>query len=110
MVAIGEHDHGDGPVCPSCRFKAALAEYLDAAAEDGVEEWHDDTHALTDAMHSALWAMQRLQAEVHGGKSSLIADAHEAGQSLGRLHDVLHDLWHRLLDNDLSDDDPGTGL
>lgn len=32
MVATNEHEHGDGPVCPGCQFKAVLADHLAWAA------------------------------------------------------------------------------
>jgi len=61
MVAI-EHDHGDGEVCPGCRFREVLAEFLAQSHEDGREEWYWAVGELRKSMHAALLAIDAIEA------------------------------------------------
>lgn len=61
MVAIGEHDHGGGELCPGCRFRRALAEFLATSHSDGREEWHWAIGDLRQRMHAALLALDEIE-------------------------------------------------
>ena len=62
MVAMNDdHDHGDGEVCPGCRFKAALAEHLKHVADEGGEAWVYTTGEIMELMGTAIGALSRLR-------------------------------------------------
>ena len=63
MVAIGEHDHGGGELCPGCRFRRTLAEFLATSHSDGREEWHWAIGELRQHMHAALLALDAIEAQ-----------------------------------------------
>lgn len=113
MVAIGEHDHGDGPVCPGCQFKAALAGYFAESRHDGDEEWHWATGDLRKHMHAALLALDRIEAEAFGDATRHDDHDHarDAADALFAIDAELHKLWHVLVEHDdLGDDAPDVGL
>jgi hypothetical protein len=87
VAADGGHDHGQGDeLCPQCQFIERVADYLDAAAIDGADEWQKDVGPLIDKMHSALWALQRLWAEEQTSYSDEIDNCGEAARSLVELY------------------------
>ena len=110
MVAIGEHDHGDGELCPGCRFVEGLIQHLDAAANGDDQRWHDATGDIIDAMHSALWALHRMRAEATTDYTDEIDNHGEAARSLATVGRVIDELWHMLMDDDgPADDQQPTG-
>lgn len=110
MVAIhGEHDHGDGEVCPGCQFKAELAEHLAWAADDGDESWHDLTGEMVVCMASALGMLTALRMAAVDGHDAPPNTAFSAATAIARLGSVIHETWHMLMDDDHADD-PGAGL
>ncbi len=105
-----EHDHGDGEVCPGCRFKATLAEHLEWAAEDSELSWHEATAEITHVMCEALAALTVLRA---GRFDHDVADpdaAARAAAAISRLGGVIQSMWAALMDDDDADDAPDAGL
>ncbi len=102
MVAIDEggHDHDGGELCPTCQFRQALADLFQGSAEDGPKQWHYATGDLTNLMHNALWALNRLQAESFTDEHDLIDNAGEAARSLVDLANEIEHLRHELLADD----------
>jgi len=109
MVSLSDHDHGDGPVCPGCRFKAVLAEHLEWAAGDGDESWHDLTGELVVLMSTALSMLTALRMAAVGGHGTPDNTAMAAAGAISRLGGVIEETWHALMDDD-QDDDPSAGL
>jgi hypothetical protein len=106
MVAIGrdEHDHGNGPVCPGCRFKAKLAEFLEQAHSDGRQEWHYAIGDLRTAMHHALLALDHVEAEPYLAADDLDdADddpAVDAAFAISTVGAEIEVLWKLLMQPD----------
>jgi hypothetical protein len=99
MVAINSHDHDDGNVCPACRFRKALAGFLAQAHEDGREEWHWAVGDLRRVMHTALLAIDQIDAaaftpDEDATDDDPVADAAEAVVQVGA---EIEQLWHMLL-------------
>ena len=96
MVAIGEHDHGDGELCPGCRFREVLAEFLERSHEDGREEWHWAVGDLRQHMHAALLALDAIEARPFDDEPD-----HDAGEdaaaAIAALGSEIHQLWHTLM-------------
>ncbi len=108
MVAFpsSEHEHGDGDVCPGCKFKAALAEHLTWAAGDSELSWHECTAEITNVMCEALAALTALRA---GRFDHAVTDpgaAARAAATISRLGGVIQSMWVALMDDDDADDDP----
>jgi len=101
MVAIrNEHDHGDGPVCPGCRFKAVLAEHLEWAADDSEVAWHELTGELIALMGTAISTLTVLRASHVEGDEVPANAANAAAAAVSRLGGVIDDMWHALMDGD----------
>jgi hypothetical protein len=84
-----DHEHDDDELCPRCQFIERLAEYLNAAAEDDTQAWHDATGQIIEHMHTALWALHRLRAESTTDYIDEIDSAGEAARSLTALGDIV---------------------
>lgn len=113
MVAIGDHDHGDGEQCPGCQFKTELAQHLEWANGYSEEAWHDLTGEMIVLMGSALSMLTALRLAHVEGTNAPRNTAAAAAAAISRLGGVIDETWHALMDdehNDLGDDDPGTGL
>ena len=109
MVAI-EHDHGDGEVCPGCRFKQELAEHLDSAAEDSELAWHECTAEIMNVMCEALAALTAIRA---GRFDPDVADpdsAARAAAAISRLGGLVQDMAAVLMDDDDANDAPDSAL
>ena len=110
MVAVGEHDHGDGERCPGCRFREALAEFLARSHEDGRQEWHWAVGDLRQSMHAALFAIDAIEAAALdpvpddpdvGPVDDPAADAATAIANVGA---EIEQLWHALMGEGQGDD------
>jgi hypothetical protein len=110
MVAIHDvHDHGDGEVCPGCRFKAVLAEHLEMFAGDTDESWHEFTGEMMVLMGTALSMLTALRLAAVGGHGTPDNTAMAAASAISRLGGVIDETWHMLMDDD-ADDAPDAGL
>ena len=98
MVAFHDDDHAgqDDELCPRCLFIDRLGDYIAEAAEGNAAEWHDATHDIIDAMHSALWALHRLRAESTTAYRDEIDNVGEAARALAKLGEIVTRLEHRL--------------
>lgn len=115
MVSLndGGHDHGDGPVCPGCQFKAELAEHLEWANGHSEEAWLDLTGELMVLMGTALSMLTALRMSHVEGAESPHSTAASAAAAISRLGGVIDETWHMVMDDehdDLGDDEPGTAL
>ena len=109
MVAItNDHDHGDGEACPGCRFKAALAEHLEHAADEGGEAWVYTTGEVVELMGTAIAALSRLRNARFENDAADDGSAMEAAAAISRLGGAIEELWHMLLGDER--DDHGVGL
>ena len=109
MVAMNdEHDHGDGEACPGCRFKAALAEHLEHAADEGGEAWVYTTGEIMELMGNAVGALSRLRNARFENDADDDGSAIEAAAAISRLGGAIEELWHMLMDDER--DDPSVGL
>ncbi len=108
MVAIhGEHDHGDGNICPRCQFRKALAEFLAQSHDDGREEWHWAVGDLRQSMHAALLALDAIEAQPFTDDDDPDDDpAADAAAAITAVGSEIHTLWHTLV----ADDDPSAAL
>ncbi len=110
MVGLNdEHDHGDGPVCPGCRFREALAEQLEWAAAADETSWHEFTGELIVLMGTVLSTLTALRAAHVEDEDVPDTTAATAAAAIARLGGVIDGMWHVLLDDD-QDDDPSVGL
>jgi hypothetical protein len=113
MVAMNDgHDHAGGNVCPGCRFRKALAEFLADAHEDGRQEWHWATGDLRQSMHAALLALDAMDAAAFDDepKDSDEDPAADAANAITDLGAEIEQLWHTLMDGVSQGDDPDAGL
>lgn len=110
MVSLNEHDHGDGPVCPGCQFKAVLADHLAWAAQDSEESWSDLTGEMIVLMGTALGMLTALRLGHVDGGGCPANTASAAAAAISRLGGVIDETWHALMDDDDADDDPGAAL
>jgi hypothetical protein len=111
MVAFLEsgHEHGDGDVCPGCKFKAALAEHLAWAAGDSELSWHECTAEITNVMCESLAALTALRAGRFDNDVADPGSAARAAATISRLGGVIQSMWVALMDDDDdADDDPDT--
>jgi len=104
VIAIqeGGHDHSDGNVCPACRFRKALAVFLERAHEHGRQEWHWAVGDLRQAMHAALHALDAIDAAAFDDDPD-DADDHPAVDAADAITDVgaeIEQLWHALVGSD----------
>ena len=110
MVAINDkHDHGDGEACPNCRFKAALAVFLEQSHGEGHEEWHWAIGELRQHMHAALLALDAIEAAPFDGSDDDDLDddpAEAAAFAIANVGSEINELWTALVGNA----DPGTSL
>ena len=99
MVAIREHDHGDGERCPGCRFRKALAEFLARAHEDGRQEWHWAVGELRQAMHAALLALDAIDAAAFDDVPDDADDdpAADAAEAISDVGAEIEQLWNALI-------------
>lgn len=99
MVAMNEHDHGDGPVCPGCRFRRALAEFLARSHDDGREEWHWAVGELRQHMHAALLALDAIEAQPFADADDSDDDdpAADAAFAITAVGSEIEELWHTLM-------------
>lgn len=107
MVAIGEHDHSDGEMCPGCRFREALAEFLESAHGEGREEWHWAIGELRQHMHTALLALDAIEAQPFAEDDDPDDDpAEDAAAAITAVGAEIDHLWQSLVGDD---DDQGDG-
>ncbi|MFN6191802.1 MAG: hypothetical protein ACK48S_12880 [Planctomycetia bacterium] len=100
MVAIGEHDHGDGERCPGCRFREALAEFLEIAHDDGRDHWYWAIGELRQHMHAALLALDAIEAQPFADDDDDEDDAAEdAAAAITAVGAEIDHLWHALMGN-----------
>ncbi len=100
MVALG-HDHDGGSVCPGCRFRKALAAFLERAHEDGRQEWHWAVGDLRQAMHAALLALDAIDAAAFDDDPDDDADddpAADAANAIAGVGAEIEQLWHAIMD------------
>jgi len=102
MVSIGEHNHDDGNVCPGCRFRMALAEFLARAHEDGRQEWHWAVGDLRQSMHAALLALDAIEAAAFDDDPDDADDdaADDAAKAIADVGAEIQQLWHALTGTD----------
>lgn len=101
MVAIGEHDHGDGERCPGCRFRKVLAEFLEGSHDDGREEWHWAVGELRQHMHAALLALDGIEAQPFAEDDDPDDDpAEDAAAAITAVGAEIDHLWHALMHDD----------
>ncbi len=116
MVAMNdEHSHGDGEACPGCRFKAALAKFLERSHSEGREEWHMAIGELRQHMHAALLSLDAIEAAAFGDADTdddelddeLDDDPAEAAAfAIVNVGNEINELRDTLIGND----DAGVGL
>jgi hypothetical protein len=99
MVAIGDdHDHGEGQVCPACRFREALAEFLEESHSDGREEWHWAVGDLRQSMHAALLALDAIEAQPFDNDADPDDEpAVDAAAAIVAVGAEIEQLWQALL-------------
>ena len=110
MVAFHDgHEHGDGEVCPGCRFREALARFFDESMIEGQEEWHWATGELRQLMHAALLAFDRIEAAAFDSNATAPGDdpSHDAAAAVVMLASSIDRLWHTLTDDDDDTGDDG---
>lgn len=112
MVAFhdGHHEHGDGEVCPGCRFKQELAEHLEWAAEDSELSWHECTGEITHVMCESLAALTALRAGRFDPDVADADNATRAAAAISRLGGVIQEMRVALMDDDAADDAPDASL
>lgn len=98
MVSLG-HDHGDGEDCPGCRFREALAELLESAADGPEDEWHDATAEIIFLMNGALSALTALRSgrfdhDLHDEEHASMAAA-----AISRLGGRIEELYEAIMDD-----------
>ena len=110
MVAMGdEHDHGDGEACPGCRFKAALAKFLEQSHSDGREEWHMAIGELRQHMHAALLSLDAIEAGLIEDADDDELDHDPAEAAAFAIVNVGNEI-NELRDTLIGNDDAGVGL
>jgi hypothetical protein len=100
MVAMHDgHDHAGGELCPGCRFRKALAEFLAGAHEDGRQEWHWAVGDLRQAMHAALLALDAIDAAAFDDVPDDADDdpAADAADAIADVGSEIQELWHTLV-------------
>ena len=109
MVAI-EHDHGGGNVCPGCRFREALAEFLAESHAEGRHEWHWAVGDLRQSMHAALLALDAMDAAAFDDDPDDADDpAAAAARAITNLGADIDQFWHTLMDDVSQGHDPNAG-
>jgi hypothetical protein len=107
MVAIGEHDHDGGNICPGCRFRKALAALLTRAHADGRQEWHWAVGELRQAMHAALLSLDAMDAAAFDDDPEDDPDDDPAADAADAIADVgaeIEQLWRMLMGDGEADD------
>lgn len=113
MVAIGEHDHGDGELCPGCRFRAKLATFLERSHGEGREEWHWAVGDLRQHMHAALLSLDAIEAQPYTDSDDDDLDddpAADAAAAITAVGSEIEELWHVLMGDRQAGGDPSTAL
>lgn len=106
MVAIHEgHDHGEGQVCPGCKFRKELAEFLAGEARSSEADWHDTTAEIIELMTSAVSALTTLRYVKFDDEDDATDndEAEMAAAAISRLGGAIHELWHVVMDDDADD-------
>jgi hypothetical protein len=110
MVAMNDdHDHGDGEACPGCRFKAALAKFLEQSHSEGRQEWHWAIGELRQHMHAALLSLDAIEAAAFGDADDDELDDDPAKAAAFAILNVGNEI-SELRDALMPDDDPSVGL
>jgi hypothetical protein len=107
MVALhnGRHEHGDGEVCPACRFREVLAAFLAECNAEGREEWHWAVGDLRQRMHAALLAIDRVEASGFVADDADDEPEVDAANAITAVASVIEELWHALMKADGQGDD-----
>lgn len=97
MVArTDDHDDHDSERCPSCRFKAALAEYLADLAAGREAAWHDAVGGTMAALTLALSALANMRGRRFAGRPGdaaiMAGEAAAALMTIANRVEELHDL------------------
>ena len=110
MVAMrDDHNHGDGEACPGCRFKAALAKFLEDSHSEGRQEWHWAIGELRQHMHAALLSLDAIEAAAFGDADDDELDDDPAEAAAFAIVNVGNEI-SELRDALMPDDDPSVGL
>ena len=114
MVAFKDdkHDHGDGEACPGCRFKAALAKFLEQSHSEGRKEWHMAIGELRQHMHAALLSLDAIEAGLFEDADNDELDhdpAEAAAFAIVNVGSEIEELWHALMDDAGQGGDHGVG-
>ena len=100
MVSISEHDHGDGDLCPGCRFRQTLAEFLEGMADEPEIAWHEATGEIIFLMNGALAALTALRAGRFDGDLHDDDNAAMAAAAISRLGGKIEELYDAIMDED----------
>ena len=110
MVAMSdEHSHSDGEACPGCRFKAALARFLEQSHSEGREEWHMAIGELRQHMHAALLSLDAIEAGLFEDADDDELDHDPAEAAAFAIVNVGNEI-NELRDTLIGNDDAGVGL
>jgi hypothetical protein len=110
MVAMSdEHSHSDGEACPGCRFKAALARFLEQSHSEGREEWHMAIGELRQHMHAALLSLDAIEAGLFEDADDDELDDDPAEAAAFAIVNVGNEI-SELRDTLIGNDDSGAGL
>ncbi len=98
MVAI-QHDHEGGNICPGCKFRRALTEFLAQAHDDGRETWHYAVGDLRQSMHAALLALDAIEAAAFDPDPDDADDdpAEDAAVAITEVGAEIDTIWHALM-------------
>jgi len=99
MVAIHDgHDHDDGSICPGCRFREVLAEFLARSHEEGRQEWHEAVGELRRLMHASLRGLDEIEAQPFADDDDPYHDpATDAADVIAGVGAQLEQLWNALM-------------
>jgi len=101
MVAIHDgHDHDDGYICPGCRFREALAEFLEGMADEPEIAWHEATGDIIFLMSNALAALGALRVGRFDGDLHDRDHAAMAAAAISRLGGKIEDLYDAIMHDD----------
>jgi hypothetical protein len=109
VAASDDHNHGNGNTCPGCRFKAALARFLEDSHSEGRQEWHWAIGELRQHMHAALLSLDAIEASAFGDADDDEFDDDPAEAAAFAIVNVGNEI-NELRDTLMPDDDPSVGL